>query len=232
MSFLTADLGDADEGFTYGEMLDYFGCRFGSETQKTRNLHRTVMKEILWDIITRHKWNWLRGSGTLNLTQGEYNYTLADEVAFIDGDIIVPGLAIIQRKSLTEVRRLIANGTLGSGSTNPQSVPTMYASTGRQTIKVALAPSQDMTGEYDYSKFVDEDMQEMADEDFPPLPASDRHLLIAGVEYKLRLDDDRFDVGTKVSSARYEQIMQTLIYREQGSEQRQMIPDQLPPHVR
>jgi hypothetical protein len=222
--FLTSEIGDAATGFTYGEMLDYLGCRFSNETDKYRNLMRVVFKEILWDIMSRAEWDWLRSAANFDTIKNTTEYSLETDVQFVRGDMIIPGISILQRKHLTQVRGVLAQPMAQAGG-----IPTMYAMTGRDSVLIAPNPGAVYTVEYDYTRYLTDPEQQMLDTDYPPLPTSDRHVLLQGGEMKLRMDDDRFDVGTKISNARYEQLMYNMIWREKAPNKVTAEPESPPP---
>jgi hypothetical protein len=185
---------------------------------------RVVFKDILWDIMSRCEWDWLRSTANFDTEKQVTEYALETDVQFVRGDMAISGVQVLKRKHLTEVRRVLSLPASQSGG-----VPNIYAMTARDSIIIAPAPGAVYTVDYDYTRYLTDTEQEMQDDDYPPLPTSDRHLLLQGGEMKLRMDDDRFDSATRVSNARYEQLIFNMIWREKSANLVSGEPEQAPP---
>jgi len=219
-STLYVDIGTGYCGLTYKRVIDYMQGRFNNQSEKFADIVREIIVEVLQDVASRHEWTWLNQVGTLAIEQGVSEYTLSPSCMFIDGPIALHNNGQVLRADMSVVQKI-----RGENRDNSRALPRRYAMTGRQTLLLAPTPSQDYTGTYQFQTFIPLCAEDITDDSPLPLPVNDHHVVLAGVETKIRMDDDRWDRATISSEAKYERAIANQFWRDQKGRQDQMVLD-------
>lgn len=222
---LVINLSPSEEGLCYKEILEFFQRIFDDTSAAFDVKAKGYIWKVLRDIISRHDWDWTHSSDTIETINGQAEYALAPDCDFLEGDMVIAGNTPVVRKPREYVFQKLAR--------SPQSgTPKYVASTGRGTVLFWPTPS--VTGTtilYPYTIKVPDDFTAFDDDSCPPMPASDQHVLITGVEYELRKADDRTDQATRDTLALYENQISYMIWREGLGEEDDIEPDIPSPEI-
>jgi hypothetical protein len=215
---VTVQLTPVLAGFTYGELKTYFASRFDCD-----NSHiATIIKGVINEMISRHDWKWLHATSTITTIAGQATYSVEPDTQYVDGDMSIPANgAVVFSRDLYEVRRQIAM------SVDESNMPRMFARDQDGSVLFHPTPDTVYTVIYDYTKVVSDDATQ--DSEYPPVPRHMQHVLISGIEEKLRMDDDRFDSATTLARGNFERQLLNAIWRESAGERVEANPDMLPP---
>lgn len=219
---LRVELGPLVAARTYGAIIDHFERRFDDCGEEYRAKVLTIIRDIVLEIASRYDWKWLHGDDTVVTQQGLAEYSLNGNVAWIEAGVMtISGQGVVRRRPLGFVRRC-------QGDSEGQGQPRYFAMTGRQSVVFWPTPDSAYTLLYDYRRqFADEFLES----DTPPMPVSDTFVLNQGVEEQLRRDENRFDPASRLAASRFESGIDQLIFNEECGENRQMIPEDLPPNA-
>ncbi|TDI52490.1 MAG: hypothetical protein E2O95_04195 [Acidobacteria bacterium] len=208
-------------GWTYGEIVEYFAERFDDEKPHIR----TMIKQVLNEIVARWDWKWLHASSVVTTESGVSSSPLEADLLQLDTEIMVivgSSRRSIYKRPLGFIRDCQAGQGAGSGT------PQYFADTGDGNVEWWPTPSSEFQILYDYTKYVSDDIN---DDSVPPIPRHWQHVLISGVEEIMRMDDDREDGATNLARRKFEKQLLDMIWREESGELVRSVPDILPPDV-
>ena len=217
---LQITLTPSPSGWTYGGLIQHFAERFNkSNDTDYKERIRGIIREVMLDIMGRYTFSWMKSSDTLVVQPGLGQYGLAADCAYMIGDFVIAGKGLIERRPLHILRRHQA-------SSQQNTTPRMFSIVHENTVEFFPIPGSAENLLYSYILMQSDVIEDL---DAPAMPRQDQHVLLSGIEYELRADDDRNDRALLRVESRFERGIQNMIWRDAITEKDQAIPDRTPP---